>query len=261
MQDIPKFKCSACGKCCSKIQGFISKEEEEFIRKYGYGKMPLMQVIPMEEMSFLLWDFEAKRFKEYEKEVEIDAKIRPSRGVFDLKSNRFIVFTYHMNSEACPFLLDEGKCAIYDNSRSFVCQFFPFKRSPLLKLEEESDDLFGSCPNISIIISKLDYSDKKKLVKELYDSFGENFLAALQNDIIMEWSNRLIIELMKNEMIKPAINHPYEFLKKRIDNSEKIDLMDFLVEIGYKNREEIDEMIERFENLEDAKEKVKEYIV
>ena len=257
MPEIPQFQCSACGKCCSRIQGLTSISEKKFIEEYGYGKMPLVQVIPAEEMTFPLWDFEAKRFKKYEKEVKVDAKIRPSRGVLDLNSNKFIVFTYHMNSKACPFLIDSGKCKIYDTRRAFICHLFPLNKSPFLNTgEEDSSRMFGNCVNILDIIEKLNYDDKKELIIQLYSSFGETFLAAIQHDYVMEWSNKLIMTLMKEKGIRPAMNYPYGMFLKRIENSEKIDLMDFLVASGYKTREEVDELIRRFETLQDAKEKV-----
>lgn len=261
MLDIPKFECSACGKCCSKIQGLTSISEKEFIKEYGYGKMPLVQIIPIEEMTFPLWDFEAKRFKKYEKEVRIDAKIRPSRGVLDLNTNKFIVFTYHMNSTACPFLSDKGICKIYDTRRAFICHLFPLNKSPFLNTgEKDSSRMFGNCANVLDIIDKLNYEDKKELINQLYSSFGEIFLAVVQHDFIMEWSNKLLIKLLKEKNIRPAMNYPYGMLLKRVENSEKIDLMDFLVESEYKTREEVDELIKRFEHFEDAKEKVKEFV-
>ncbi len=254
---IPKFQCSACGKCCSNIQGLTSYSEKEFIKEYGYGKLPLVQIIPIEEMTFPLWDFEAKRFKEYEKEKGIDAQIRPARGVLDLNSDKFIVFTYHMNSKACPFLLDDGKCSIYNTSRAFICHLFPFNKSPFLNTgEKDSPKMFGNCENMLEIIDKLDYDDKKELIKQLHDSFGDTFLAAIQHDFVLEWSNKLILELMKEKGIRPAINYPYGKLLKRLENTEKIDLMDFLVESGYKTREEVDELIRRFEGMLDGMERV-----
>lgn len=259
---LPKFKCSACGQCCSRIQGLVSDSERKFIREYGYGKMPLVQIIPVDEMTFPLWDFEATRFKKYQEQKNIDAKIRPSRGIMDLRSNKFIVVTYHMNSESCPFLLKDGKCTIYNTRRAFICHLFPFNRSPFLDLEEkDSKDMFGKCPNIVAIIDKLNYDDKKTLIKQLYDSFGETFPAAVQHDFVMEWSNKLILELMENKIIKPAINYPYEFLLKRINNSEKTDFMDFLVESNYKTREEVNKLINKFENFEDARKKIKDNVI
>ena len=89
----------------------MPKEDGEFIKEMAYGKLPLVQLIPVENMSFPLWDWEAKRFKKYQDEVNIDAKIFPSRGILDLNSNKAIIVTYFMDSDACPFL-EEKKCLI-----------------------------------------------------------------------------------------------------------------------------------------------------
>ena len=141
MEEVPKFKCSACGKCC-RIRGFSSEEKKKFVEEYGYGKMPIVHVVPIDEISFPLWDFEAKRFKEYENDKKIDANIRPSKGIMDLNSDRFIVLNYHMNSEECPFLSEDGKCSIYEKRRAFICSLFPFNRSPFLDIgKKEGNDI------------------------------------------------------------------------------------------------------------------------
>ncbi len=260
MTSIPLFKCCSCGRCCSQIRGFTSESERQFIEEYGYGKLPLIQLVPPQEMTFPLWDFEAKRFKEYEKEFNIDAQIKPSRGVFDLNSNRFIVFTYQMNTQdACPFLEENGKCIAYKTKRAFICHLFPLNRSPYLKLEENNyEGLFGSCHTLDQFKEKFNLNDKKTLIRQLHQSLGDSLLNAIQHDYIMEWSNNIIIELMKQNKIKPAVNHPYQFLKKRIQNSEHMDLTEFLIEVGFKTREEINQLIQNFETLTQAKEILRE---
>jgi Fe-S-cluster containining protein len=260
LMQIQKFTCSACGTCCSKIGGFISGSEKRFIEEYGYGRLPLIQIVPADEMTFPLWDFEAKRFREYEAREKIDAKIVPSRGVMDLHSNKFVIVTYQMSSERCPFLLDDGKCRIYDTRRAYVCRFFPFNSSPFLRLSgSNSINFFGVCPNIAEIVKQLDFKDGKQLIKQLNKSFGDTFLNIIQHDFIMEWSNKRILDMMRKKIIKPALNYPSEYLKKRIEESEKIDFFDFLVESGYKTKEQAENLIQRFENLEDAKAILRQY--
>ncbi len=254
IQEIPKFSCSACGKCCSHIRGMISGEEKEFLRKFAFGKLPLVQVIPVEKMSFPLFDFEAKRFRDWAKEVSVDAKIQPSRVVFDLNSDKTIVVTYAMDYDACPFLKD-NKCSIYQAKRAFICRMFPFNRGPFLKTGEQfrKEDLFGSCCRMEQIIPSLDDSNKDTLVQQLSQSLRPEFLNVVQFDYLHEWVNTAIIGLMKAKKIRPAMNYPYEFLLKRIEHSEKIDLMDFLVESGMKAKGEVDALIQRFDGNEDAK--------
>ncbi len=255
-----KFTCQACGSCCSKIRGKLSEEEEKFLKEYGYGKMPLVNVVPLEKISFPLWDWEAKRFKRWQKEVDIDAKIKPSRVVFDLDSNKTIIVTYYMDSDRCPLLLKDGKCSIYNKKRAYICRFFPFQRTPFLDAGANPGDMFGTCPAIEDIVPFLPTSNQE-LIKSLYDSFGDNFLNAIQNDIITEWVNKTVIDAWKkHNKIRPAIDYPHEKLLKRIENSEKIDFTDFLVENGIHTQEEMDKLIKRFDDCEDAKEKIKEFL-
>lgn len=257
---IAKFKCAQCGECCSHIRGMISEDEKKFLRKYAYGKLPLIQLFPIERMSFPLFDFEAKRFKEWEKEAKVDAKIMPSRVILDLKSGKSIIITYYMDYSSCPFL-KMNKCLIYNRKRAFICRLFPFNKGPFLRTGEElrKKDMFGSCPAIKDIISELDDKNRKNLVKQLYSIFGENFLNIIEYDHLTEWINRLVIDLMKEGKIRPAMKYPYKYLLRRIINSEKIDLMDFLVEGGIKTKEEVENLIKRFDNNIDAKENLKEF--
>ena len=256
-----KFRCIQCGECCSHIRGMISEEEKKFLKKYAYGKLPLVQLFPIERMSFPLFDFEAKRFKEWSKEVNVGAKIMPSRVVLDLNSGKSIIFTYYMDYDSCPFL-KEKKCLIYNKKRAFICRLFPFNKGPFLKTGEEfkKEDMFGSCPALKEILPELDDTDKKKLVRQLYETFGEDFLNIIEYDYLTEWINRLIIDLMKDKKIRPAMKYPYKYLLRRIINSEKIDVMDFLVEQGIKTKKEVENLINRFDNNTDAKEKINEFL-
>jgi len=276
---IQKFHCIQCGQCCSHIRGMISEDEKKFLKKYAYGRLPLIQLFPIERMSFPLFDFEAKRFKEWEKEININAKIMPSRVVFDLNSKKSIIVTYYMDYDSCPFLKD-NKCLIYNKKRAFICRLFPFNKGPFLKTGEElkKEDMFGSCPAIKEILPELDdkllnpkdskglgnsknfQSNRKILAKQLYESFGEDFLNIIEYDYLTEWINRLIVDLMKQGKIKPAMNYPYKYLLRRIINSEKTDLMDFLTQEGIKTSDEIEKLIKGFDNNIDAKEKLKEFL-
>ena len=257
MTGIPIFKCCACGRCCSNIRGLGSKEEKEFIMEYGHGKLPVIELIDADRLTFPLWNFEARRFREYERKAGIDAGIVPSRGVMDLKSGKFIVIAYQMTADAaCPFLLKSGKCGIYDTKRAYVCHLFPLKRSPYLRLEAESKDIFGKCHTLDKFKDLFDFSEKNVLLKQLYGSLGDALLNAVQHDIVIEWSNKAVMEMMRIGLIRPAMNYPVDFLMKRIENSILIDLSDFIVESGFKTREEMDRITERFENLDGARERL-----
>lgn len=254
-----KFICKACGKCCSKIRGRLDKEEEAFLRKNAFGQMPLVQMVPLEKTSFPLWDWEARRFMEWQKEVRIDAKIAPSRAVFDLSRNKTIIVTYYMDRDSCAFM-KEGKCLIYNKHRAFICRLYPFQRTPFLNVndKETPETLLSTCTVITQQLKKIP-REKKAMIKWFNEYFQDgSFLNAVQNDIVTEWINKTLVELCKNKVIRPAMNYPYDKLLKRIENSEKIDLTEFLVQEKIKSKEEINNLIKRFDNNLDAKDKIKE---
>ena len=256
----PKFICQGCGSCCSHIRGKIDESLKNFMEEYAYGRMPLVQLIPVERMSFPLWDWEARRFIQWQRDVKIDAKIAPSRVIYDLDSNKAIVVTYYMDSDDCPFLKDK-KCLIYSKKRAYICRLFPFNKGPFLRTDEAAkENMFGSCPAIEDIKENLP-DGKKEMVNYLSKAFPDSsFLNVVQHDIVTEWINKITVDLTKNKIIRPAVRYPYDKLLKRIANSEKIDLTEFLVEKGVYSREEMDKLIKGFDDNMDAKEKVKEYL-
>ena len=257
----PKFTCSACGTCCSHIRGIVPKEDKEFLKEYAFGKLPVVQLVPVEQMTFPLWDWEAKRFMEWQHEVDADARIRPLRAIMDLKTNQAIIMTYFMDSaaDACPFLKD-SKCSIYHTKRAYVCRLFPFNRSPFGNENISKDSLFGECGAMKNVLPHVP-SDFNERINYLNNAFPDgSFLNAVQNDIVVEWSNRIIVDLIRKRIIKPAVNHPYDSLLKTINNAQKVDFTDFLVNANYFSRAEMETMIGRFDSNIDAREKIKQYL-
>ena len=262
-RETPKFSCNACGTCCSHIRGISLQEDREFLKEYAFGKMPVVQVVPIERLTFPLWDWEAKRFVEWQKEANVDAKIKPSRAIMDLNSNKAIILTYFMDSEtdACPFL-KQNKCSIYHTKRAYICRLFPFNRSPFLSQDKKflKESLFGDCGAMEQI-TPLVPEDFGEMIKFLNEAFPDgSFLNAVQNDMVTEWANKTIVDLIRKKIIRPAMNQPYDILMKRISNAEKIDFTDFLVEINYMDAEEMKSLINRFDNNADAEEKIGSFI-
>ncbi len=258
-----KFKCNACGSCCSHIRGIIPKEDKEFIKEQAFGKLPVVQLVPVEQMTFPLWDWEAKRFMEWQHEANIDARVKPLRAIMDLNSNKAIILTYFMDGEtdACPFLKN-NKCSIYHTKRAYVCRLFPFNRGPFLQQEGMllKENLFGECGAMEKILPQMP-NGLDKMIKFLNEAFPDgSFINAVQNDLIIEWANTAIIDLIRKKIIKPAIGYPYEFLLKRIANLEKIDFTDFLVEAKYLTEKEKTNLISGFDSNIGAIEKIKPFL-
>jgi len=247
------FNCSQCGTCCSHIRGILPDEEKEFIGEMGYGKLPLVQLIPIEKMSFPLWDWEAKRFREWDGEIQANAVIEPSRGILDLQSNKAIIVTYFIDADSCPFLRNK-KCSIYDKKRAYICRLFPFNKTPFLRTNEEvtKESMFGSCGALDKIYQYIP-EKKEEMIPYLAQAFPDgSFENAVQFDYITEWVNKTIIDLMRKKLLRPAMNYPYDLFLKRFENAEKIDFTDFLVSVGYVKDKE--ELIAGFDENRDAKE-------
>ena len=253
------FKCNQCGSCCSHIRGMMPREDKEFIERMAYGKLPLVQLVPIEKMSFPLWDWEAKRFKKWQHEVNVDGKIMPSRGILDLNTNKAIIVTYFMDSDACPFLKDK-KCSIYYAKRAYVCRLFPFNRGPFLDVGDSAtkQNMFGTCEAMDSLTSSIPetYDDMVRFLSKAFpDGSFEN---AVQFDYINEWVNKTIVDLMKKRILRPAMNYPYNFFMKRFENAEKIDFTDFLEQSGYIGSR--GGLIKGFDENMDAKEKIEEFL-
>ena len=279
--EIPKFECNACGTCCSHIRGIVPKEDREFLKENVFGKMPVVQLVPVEQMTFPLWDWEAKRFAEWQHEVNVDARIKPLRAIMDLNSNKAIILTYFMDgiTDACPFLkqsetqsvsgaqksqafLGNNKCSIYHTKRAYVCRLFPFNRGPFLNQEgmQLKEEMFGECGAMEHILPQLP-NEFDEMIKFLNNAFPDSsFLNAVQNDIIIEWANKTIVDLIRKKIIKPVVNSPYNFLLGRISNAEGVDFTDFLVESGYLTESEMRDLIKRFDDNIDAEEKISQFL-
>jgi hypothetical protein len=237
----------------------MPSEDKEFMEKMAFGKLPLVQLVPLEKMSFPLFDWEASRFKKWQQEVNIDGKIKPLRAILDLNSNKAIIVTYFIDSDACPFL-NEKKCALYSTKRAYICRSFPFNRGPFLKTgtEPNKNNMFGTCDAFEELKPSIPES-YDEMVKFLSKAFPDgSFENSVQFDHITQWINKTIIDLMKKKMLRPAINYPYELFLKRFENAEKIDFTDFLVESGYIDDKE--ELIEKFDKNENAKIRINDFL-
>ena len=256
--ETPKFKCSACGTCCSHIRGIVPKEDLEFLKEYAFGKLPVVQLVPVERMTFPLWDWEAKRFQEWQHEAGVDAAIKPLRAIMDLKSNKAIILNYFMDSstDACNFLRD-GKCSIYHTKRAYVCRLFPFNRGPFTgQAEFTKEKMFGECGALGNIVPRLP-DDFKRMVSFLNEAFPDgSFLNAVQNDIVIEWANMTIVDLIRKKIIKPEVSNSYDSLLNNINDAEKIGFTDFLIQSDYMTEAEMTALMQRFDGNIDAHEKI-----
>jgi Fe-S-cluster containining protein len=203
------FECKRCAKCCRHIRGDLPEEDKKFVQDFYYGKLPIIWVVPLGQMTFPLMPWEAKRIKE----IKPDVEMKPLRIIYDLKSSRAIVVAYFFDEDACK-LEKDGVCPIYKD-RPYVCKQFPIQHVN----ETIVSDL---CPNVD------------KNTKDWKEYFGQSYTDAVEHAKAIKWFNDTIFELIKNGTIRPAVMYPYDYLMKRYENSKKIDFLDFLKEEGIK---------------------------
>ncbi|MDP2749724.1 MAG: YkgJ family cysteine cluster protein [Nanoarchaeota archaeon] len=249
-----KFDCIKCGECCMHIRGNLPEEEKAEFQALAFGKLPIIQVISVRDMSFPIWNFEYKQIQDFleknmnKKDYEhYMSMIKPARIIFDLNSNKTLIVAHCIMSDECVFLdkKSNNSCKIYD-VRPLVCKQFPFQSGPLAGQKV----YFGNCPaNDKLEFNDAILQDKEKML----DIYGESYLAAAQKDIYMDWVNRTVMDLFQAKKLRPAMNYPYPFLMKRYEMSEKILFTDFLVDVGFMTAEEVEKQFAGIKNNKDAK--------
>ncbi len=140
---------------------------------------------------------------------------------------------------------------------------YPFQRSPFLKVEQPAipETILGTCPVTDKILREMpkEFNEMLKFFYKYFKTDGA-FYNIVQNDLIIEWMTKTIVEMCKNKTIRPAANYPYKYLIKRMENSRKIVLTEFLVQEKIYTKQQMDDMLRRFDQNIDAKEKIENYL-
>ncbi len=234
-----KFKCEQCGTCCKRIrtrQEYYDEQERDFIKNYFYGKLPIVQLEQPEKMTFPIWPWEARLLSEKATQQGIEPKIKPLRAIFDLEREETIVTAYFIDSDECTLLDNKHKCIAYEE-RPLICKQFPMQNATE----------FAECPGTENI--NVQTAQALGSYEGLLNYFGESFKSAEKNDNLILWQNTMIMNMLKSKKIRPAINYPYNFLLKRMqqsrDKGKIVDFDEFLV------REEIitTEEMEKIKNM------------
>jgi len=200
---------------------------EELMR----ASFPLVQLVPVDRVSFPIFSWEKEALESAAKEKGIDALFRPLRGIYDTPTGKTVLVSYFIDSDECPFLL-ENLCMAYDR-RPLVCRMFPFNSGPKSSEKVEYASFCPGCKEIQTIN-----------LPAMHEFFGENLTNAIQNDLVVEKVNRLIIGLMRDGHVKPALNYPPQQVLRMMLKSEKMDLFDFVREKGIMTEAQISEFID-----------------
>ncbi len=270
-----KFECSMCGNCCKtigkadpdKLTEWDKKlmKEAELIeeKKGGVNTYPLVSIYPEGTEGLYLFEWEYKRIKRIAEEKGIKIKLIPSWAVYDLKSNKTLISNWCLEGEICPFL-EDNKCSIYKN-RPIECKRYPLRI--FLDAENRLRSEFRDCQNSG---SEKFLPDNKeegifegnsftKYLKKMNDYYGEVFLYACQQYKNKEYTHGTVKAMIQHNVIKAAVGYPMKFLLKRIENSEKVSIFDFLIEKGRLPKEMYKNNIKNAENCVWAKNELKKW--
>lgn len=244
-----KFICKSCGDCCKNS----SKEKNRKQKK---------------DISFLpLFEFEIPILQEEAEKHGIRLDIGARKAVFDKKSKKYLVLTYAINTEKdCPFL-KKNSCLIYPK-RPFACRMFPISSSGefekhLLQTQGANELNIRFCNNCSELkIEDINKLIKNKTLREtrniLNNYFGENYLYAIQRDIVRLWINSVINKLEKEgkmqiEETEKEINDGKVQVKLPQNNAKKEGFFYFIINNNLVPRQEVLSRVNEFMSCLGAK--------
>ena len=210
-----KFECRKCGFCC---------------KKFGKGK------------GLPLWEWEVEKIKNAASEKNISVNIKPISAFFDKKSKIAFCMGYAMFNEPCPFL-ENNSCSIY-LIMPIVCRVFPLAKTPFFSKDKEVNfDKFAHCQNFDhrlFIDNYTQYGNIKKMSpketkKDYREAYGECYDYCFQNDMIGDYLQRIINDLIEKGRIKLRKINELDYEKYKI-----YSFSEFLEKIGINMRDIFD---------------------
>jgi Fe-S-cluster containining protein len=176
--------------------------------------------------NLALFEWEAERLRKH------GAKIRAGHTI-ELNGSRIVLFwTLESNGKKCPFLTKRG-CLVY-NKRPLVCRSFPFMTSGITSKNLEKT-LSKECDNLVIPFSYGVKMSKKDALKALSQSYNGSFSSSVILDTAREWIRELV---------------DYAIQARATPEEKEIGLLELLRKYQIMDPKDVEEGIERIENLE-----------
>jgi len=234
------FECARCGSCCKSFKVEDKEKYPIFI--------PDSNILSLSAPRLFLFDWEKKSFPK--------DSIFPGFALFDLKSNRTIILNYNTSTDICPNLKND-LCSIHEN-KPISCWLYP---CPFRDADSflPTQSAFGVCKaelppeQLNSLLDPTN-STKDELRKKFYLRYGDGFIKGLVSSILLENYMKFIATLEKQGIIKLAKEgYQLEFLKKRIDLAQTIDISELFYEY---NKYHLHEMLLSKQGIEKIKEKI-----
>ena len=238
---VDNFDCCRCGRCCTNLRT-LSMES-------GNQKL-IFRVPENDKIGLPLWQWEADNIRKIVGEQGIEVNIEPLQFFYDMKSEKAVIISWHLNHDSCVFY-KPGECTIYEK-RPHVCRMFPLISSGIFEFD------FGRRPEFSKTVFNADFGQKayetrsqKEFIENMDTYYGSGFIVAVQNDMINYYIVKKIKHLTMKGIIKPFV-YPRGHAIKLFEKSDKITLLDLLKENGIDTKT----LVENFISLKDAEKKI-----
>lgn len=211
------FVCNKCGICCKGLRAVHDLAPEQLMELKNStqqkNRSGPVYIFPSPDMfTFFMFEQEVEPLRRAAKDKGIKLSIRPHTALYDDYANTWVVLTWFLDHDDCPFLTDTG-CSVYD-IRPLACKAFPVQPR-LFKIEGGVQSLYDTLAEKCPLIDPKSYSGR--MVGDVLPEFGECTVAAEIFSSLYRYQREMIaIGITKSMLIKvhkggmPADREHYE---------------------------------------------------
>jgi len=197
------FVCNRCGICCKGLRGVHNPrkdrlEEAKIAVQQKNNSGPVYFFVNPEDITFMMFEHEIEPLRKAANDRGVELKIKPHRAFYDDYGKTWVVLTWFLDHDDCPFLTNEG-CSVY-NIRPLACRSFPVHSPSIIRETNingrgDISDVLGNCP----LIDEKSYDGKK--LGDILSDFGECAVAARTMDFFFQYENDMISPLVARSML------------------------------------------------------------
>ncbi len=231
-------ECNDCGECCRFVGRInLNEKEKKTFDDYYFDNFGIIYLPKLKDITISLFPWEARTFRKIAEKRGVKLNLLPKRAILDSKNKLMIVIDYYVHHDACPFYSEKEFCTAY-NDRPLVCKSFPVTKFDFKTIT------FGKCG------FAMDETKGISGTIDLFRRFSKSATNALQQQITLEWQYRKVLTLLGKKLVNPV--------KKNSSKFTAVDFDSFLIQNNLLEDLEIEKIIERINNCEDAVEIIRE---
>lgn len=164
-------------------------------------------------MTIGIYEWELPNLKRLADNLSIELKSRPVLVLYDSKSSLCFTNLWNLDYIDCPFS-EENACKI-NNEKPLICQAYPLLIENLFSFSDRKEIGAGDCENAVLLpfeVNKGKSVSAKELFPFLLETYGNCFLGAIKENLILENSHRFFKVIKDLKLVDPA-PIPHEMVK------------------------------------------------